>query len=55
MSVLDEFFKGPSDVERNQGLALITNGFTGYRKVEFRKRWGVCLPCRQLPVERNAV
>jgi len=34
-SVLDEFFKGPSDVERNQGLAVISNGFTGYRKVEF--------------------
>jgi hypothetical protein len=35
MSVLDEFFKGPSDVERNQGLAVISNGFTGYSKVEF--------------------
>ena len=34
-SVLDEFFKGPSDVERNQGLAVISNGFTGYSKVEF--------------------
>jgi hypothetical protein len=34
-SVLDEFFKGPSDVERNSGLALIANGFTGYSKVEF--------------------
>jgi hypothetical protein len=34
-SVLDEFFKGPSDVERNQGLAVIRNGFTGYSKVEF--------------------
>jgi hypothetical protein len=34
-SVLDEFFKGPSDVERNQGLAVIHNGFTGYSKVEF--------------------
>jgi len=34
-SVLDEFFKGPSDVERNQGLALIHNGFTGYGKIEF--------------------
>jgi len=33
-SVLDEFFKGPSDVERNQGLAVISNGFTGYSKVE---------------------
>jgi hypothetical protein len=33
-SVLDEFFEGPSDVERNQGLALIANGFTGYSKVE---------------------
>ena len=35
-AVLDEFFKGPGDVERNQGLTLINNGFTGYRKVEFR-------------------
>jgi len=34
-SVLDEFFKGPGDVERNQGLARINNGFTGYSKVEF--------------------
>lgn len=33
-AVLDEFFKGPSDVERNQGLAVVSNGFTGYRKVE---------------------
>ena len=35
-SVLDEFFKGPSDVERNRGLAVIPNGFTGYSKIEFR-------------------
>jgi hypothetical protein len=35
-AVLDEFFKGPGDVERNQGLTLINNGFTGYRRVEFR-------------------
>ncbi|HLO16953.1 MAG TPA: GerMN domain-containing protein, partial [Anaerolineales bacterium] len=34
-AVLDEFFKGPGDVERNQGLAVINNGFTGYSKVEF--------------------
>jgi hypothetical protein len=34
-SVLDEFFKGPGDVERNHGLAMINNGFTGYSKVEF--------------------
>jgi len=32
-SVLDEFFKGPGDVERNQGLAPILNGFTGYRNI----------------------
>jgi hypothetical protein len=32
-SVLDEFFKGPGDVERNQGLAVINNGFTGYSRV----------------------
>jgi hypothetical protein len=32
-SVLDEFFKGPGDVERYQGLAVINNGFTGYSKV----------------------
>jgi hypothetical protein len=35
IAVLDEFFKGPGDVERNQGLAVISNGFTGYSKVEF--------------------
>jgi hypothetical protein len=35
-AVLDEFFKGPGDVERNQGLALISNGFTGYKRAEFR-------------------
>jgi hypothetical protein len=34
-SVLDEFFKGPGDVERYQGLAVINNGFTGYSKVMF--------------------
>jgi hypothetical protein len=34
-AVLDEFFKGPGDVERNQGLAVINNGFTGYSRVEF--------------------
>jgi len=34
-AVLDEFFKGPGDVERNQGLALINNGFTGYSRVVF--------------------
>ena len=35
ISVLDEFFLGPGDVERNQGLALISNGFTGYSRVRF--------------------
>jgi len=35
ISVLDEFFKGPSEVERNQGLAVIHNGFTGYRDISF--------------------
>jgi hypothetical protein len=34
-AVLDEFFKGPSDVERNSGLAVISNGFTGYSRLEF--------------------
>ena len=34
-AVLDEFFEGPSDVERNRGLAVINNGFTGYSRVEF--------------------
>jgi hypothetical protein len=34
-AVLDEFFKGPSDVERNSGLAVIRNGFTGYSRLEF--------------------
>jgi len=33
VAVLDEFFEGPGDVERNQGLALIHNGFTGYSRV----------------------
>lgn len=33
-AVMDEFFKGPSSVERNQGLALINNGFTGYSRIE---------------------
>jgi hypothetical protein len=32
-AVLDEFFKGPTSVERNQGLALISNGFTGYSDI----------------------
>lgn len=35
ISVLDEFFKGPGDVERNRGFTLISNGFTGYKRVEF--------------------
>ncbi len=34
-AVLDEYFKGPGDVERNQGLALVLNGFTGYSKVAY--------------------
>ena len=34
-AVLDEFFKGPSDVERNSGLGLVLNGFTGYSKTTF--------------------
>jgi hypothetical protein len=34
-AVLDEYFEGPSDVERNQGLAVIPNGFTGYDRVVF--------------------
>jgi hypothetical protein len=34
-SVLDEFFKGPSDVERNKGLGLVLNGFTGYSRLVF--------------------
>ena len=34
-AVLDEFFKGPGDVERNQGLTLVLNGFTGYSKLAF--------------------
>jgi hypothetical protein len=34
-AVLDEFFKGPGDVERNQGFAVINNGFTGYSKIVF--------------------
>ena len=34
-SVLDEFFKGPSDVERNRGLGMVLNGFTGYSRLVF--------------------
>jgi hypothetical protein len=34
-SVLDEFFKGPSDLERNRGLAQVLNGFTGYSRLVF--------------------
>jgi len=34
-SVLDEFFKGPSDVERNKGLGFVLNGFTGYSRLVF--------------------
>ncbi len=34
-AVLDEFFKGPNEGERYQGLAVINNGFTGYSKIEF--------------------
>jgi hypothetical protein len=34
-AVLDEFFKGPTSVERNQGLALISNGFNGYSDIVF--------------------
>jgi hypothetical protein len=33
-SVLDEFFKGPGDVERYRGLAVVNNGFTGYSRLE---------------------
>lgn len=29
-AVLTEFFRGPSDQERSQGLELITSGFTGF-------------------------
>ena len=32
-AVLDEFFKGPSDVERNRGLAQVLNGFAGYSRL----------------------
>jgi hypothetical protein len=31
--VLDQFFLGPSTEEREQGLDLITSGFTGYREL----------------------
>jgi hypothetical protein len=34
-AVLDEYFKGPGDVERDQGLALVLNGFTGYSKIAY--------------------
>ncbi len=35
--MLDEFFKGPGDVERNSGLAVVSNGFTDYNKLIFTK------------------
>jgi hypothetical protein len=31
--VLDEYFKGPGDVEKRNGLINILNGFTGYSRV----------------------
>jgi hypothetical protein len=34
-AVLDEYFDGPVGVERDQGLALVLNGFTGYSKLEY--------------------
>ncbi|NUQ85269.1 MAG: GerMN domain-containing protein, partial [Anaerolineales bacterium] len=34
-AVLNEFFRGPSDVERNAGLTLVLNGFTGYSRLEY--------------------
>jgi hypothetical protein len=34
-AVLDEFFKGPSDVERNKGFTQVLNGFTGYSRIIF--------------------
>jgi hypothetical protein len=34
-AVLDEFFKGPGDVERNKGLTSVLNGFTGYTRLVF--------------------
>ena len=54
-SVLDEFFKGPGDVERNQGLAVINNGFTGYSKVVLANGGGVCLSDGKLPAEWDAI
>jgi hypothetical protein len=32
-AVLVEFFRGPTEAERNQGLDLITSGFTGFSQL----------------------
>lgn len=32
-AVLDEYFKGPGDTEKRNGLVNILNGFTGYSRV----------------------
>jgi len=32
-AVLDEYFKGPTESEKQLGLAVILNGFTGYGRV----------------------
>ena len=33
-AVLDEFFKGPTSNELESGLILVSNGFTGYSKLD---------------------
>jgi len=33
-AVLTEFFKGPTEEERSQGLDLITSGFTGFKSLQ---------------------
>lgn len=33
-AVLTEFFKGPTEEERDRGLAAVTSGFTGYSRLE---------------------
>ena len=36
-AVLLEFFKGPTEAERAQGLEAITSGFTGFRELELEE------------------
>lgn len=35
-AVVDEYLKGPTDLEQKRGLIGVTNGFIGYRKIELQ-------------------